>query len=353
MLQVGQKLTSTAGTWTGSPTKFGYRWQRCDSSGLNCAPIAKALHASYTTTPDDLGSTLAVVVTASGAGGSSTAPPVETAVVAAAPLPPLSDGSQTVVQGVAGNVGTIDGRATATWQPGAIRAGLTVNLDAVDRSLGLVGSGVGLDVPGLPSTGFKWPVEVNYTGAAPPNTVLGYSTDGKVFAAVPELARPSLPSAKQVGAYLAVDGTTGVLTRTPLDLSLFTAGAWGDPTYTSPGGPSLSQQTPLRTVPHASDRTLLVLTRIAADEQTQLTATITSPTGATVLVLPKGSVFGSPLPAGKALKSVQTERDKPGAIRVRLRLNDRRLAAGAYKLRVLAVDPWGRRDVLRFRFTLS
>jgi hypothetical protein len=352
-LQVGQKLTSTAGTWTGSPKKFGYRWQRCDSSGLNCAPIAKAWHASYTTTPDDLGSTLAIVVTASGAGGSTTAQPVGTAVVAAAPLPPLSNGSQTVVKGVAGYVGTLDGRATATWQPGAVPVGLTVSLEALDQSPGLLGGGVALGVPGLPSRGFKWPVEVDYAAAAPADTVLGYSTDGTVFAPVPELGGPSLPSAQKVGAYLADDGTTGVLTRTPLDLSLFTAGAWGDPTYTSDAGPSLSQQTALRTLPHASDRTLLVLTRLAAAEQTRLTATITSPDGTPVLILPKGSVFGSPLPAGRALKSVQAERDKPGTIRVRLRLNDRRLAAGTYKLRVVAVDPWGRRSVLRLRFTLS
>ena len=53
-------------------------------------------------------------------------------------------------------------------------------------------------------------------------------------------------------------------------------------------------------------------------------------------------MFGSPLAAGGALLSVQTERDRPGSIRVRLRLNDRRLAAGKYTLRVIAVDPWGR-----------
>ena len=170
---------------------------------------------------------------------------------------------------------------------------------------------------------------------------------------MPTLGSPALPSGQKLGAYLEDDGTAHVLTRTPLDLSFFTAGAWGDPTYTSPAGPSLTQQKPLRTVARAADRTLLVLTRLAAAEQTRLTATITSPTGGTVAILPKGSVFGSPLPAGRALKSVQTERDRPGTIRVRLRLNDRRLAAGTYKLRVVAVDPWGRRSVLRFRFTLS
>jgi GH25 family lysozyme M1 (1,4-beta-N-acetylmuramidase) len=351
--QVGQKLTSTAGAWTGAPTKFTYRWQRCDSSGLNCVAIANARRSAYTTTPDDLGSTLAVVVTASGAGGSASAPAVKTAVIDAAPLPPLSTGSQTVVKGVAGNVGTTDGRATATWQPGAVPVGLTVGLDGVDPALGVAGSGVSLSVPGLPSTGFKWPVEVDYTAAADTDTVLGYSTDGTVFAAVPDIGVPTLPSGQTVGSYIAGDGTAHVLTRAPLDLSFFTAGAWGDPTYTSPTGPSLAQATPLRALVRAADRSVLVLTHLGVASQARLTASITSPTGSTVVILPRGSVFGSPLSAGRALASVQTERDRPGTVRVRLRLNDRRLAAGTYMLRVIAVDPWGRSSVLRFRFTLS
>ena len=348
-LQVGQKLTSTAGAWTGSPTKFAYRWQRCDASGLDCVAIAKASHASYTTTPDDLDSTLAVVVTATGPGGSTTAPPFVTPVVVPAPLPPISDGPQTVVQGVAGYVGTIDGRATATWQPGAVPVGLTVSLAAVDESPALVGSGVSLTVPGLKSSGFKWPVELDYAAAAPAQTVLGYSTDGAVFMPVPQLSMAALPSGQKVGTYVSDAGTPVVLTRTPLDLSVFTAGAWGDPTYTSPDGPDLTQELQLRTLVHPSDRTISLVTKVASAEQTKLTATVTSPTGAVLSVLPKGSVFGAALPAGRPLKSVQTERDKPGAIRVRLRINGRRLAAGTYTLHVVAVDPWGRKSVLRVR----
>lgn len=350
--QVGQTLTSTAGSWTGAPKKFVYRWQRC-ASGAGCVAIAKARHSTYTPTPDDLGSTLTVVVTASGAGGSATAPPAATPIINAAPLPPLYTGAQTVARGVAGNVGAVDGRATATWQPGAVPIGLTVNLDAVDMGLGLVGSGVALDVPDLPSTGFKWPVEVDFPAAAPAQTVLGYSTDGTVFSAVPALSVPSLPAGDEVGAYLTSTGTASVLTRTPLELSLFTAGAWGDPTFTSPTGPSLTQQTPLRVVVRRADRTLRVITQLAATEQSRVTATIFSPTGTIIRILPKGSVLGSPLPMGRALRSAQVERDRPGTIRVRLRLNGRGLPAGTYRLRVVALDPWGRTSVERLRFTLS
>jgi hypothetical protein len=170
---------------------------------------------------------------------------------------------------------------------------------------------------------------------------------------VPRLSAAALPSGQQLGAYVADDGTAHVLTRAPLGLAVFRAGAWGDPTYTSPTGPGLTQQTPLKAIVHSSDRTLHVLTRIAASEQTQLTATITSPSAKAVPILPKGSALGSPLPAGRPLQSVQVERDRPGSIRVRFRLNDRRLAAGTYKLRIAAVDPWGRTSLLRLRFTLT
>ena len=352
-VQVGQKLTSSAGAWTGAPTKFAYRWQRCDSAGLNCTAIANATHSAYTTTPDDLGMTLAVVVTARGAGGAAAAPAVKTTVVAAAPLPPVSPGSQTAVQGVAGNVGTIDGRATATWQPGAVPVGLTVDLSIFDQQPGVVGGGVTLGVPGLPSTGFPWPVEIDYTTPAPAGTVLGYSTDGTVFTAVPELASATLPTGQSLGAYVAADGTTHVLTRSPLSLSLFTAGAWGDPTYTSAAGPDLTVASPLQVNVRRADRTVHLRTKLAFASQAQLTGTITSPDGKTVPVLPKGSIFGSPLPLGRAVPSLAIERDRPGILRVRLRLNDRRLAAGTYTLKIVAIDPWGRTSVKRFRFTLS
>jgi GH25 family lysozyme M1 (1,4-beta-N-acetylmuramidase) len=352
-LEVGETVTSSTGAWTGAPTKFAYRWQRCDLNGLNCVAIPKAIHSMYTATPDDLGSTLEIAVTASGPGGSASAHSVSSAVVVAAPLPPPATGSQTVVKGVAGNVGTPDNRAVATWQPGAVPVGLTVNLADIDQDPAIAGSGVALTVPGLPSTGFKWPIEIDYTTPGAADTVLGYSTDGRVFATVPALSSGALPSGQTLGVFVSVGGTAHVLTRTPLDTALFTAGAWGDPTYTSPTGPSLTQQTALNTIVRSSDRSLLLLTRLAATEQTRLTATITSPTGKAVLILPKGSLLGSPLPAGPPLRSAETERDRPGTIRVRLRLNARRLAGGTYKLRVVAVDPWGRKSALRVRFAIG
>jgi hypothetical protein len=89
--QIGQTLNAGPGSWTGTqPIAFAYQWQRCDSAGNLCGPIAGApATATYTVTTADAGSTLRVVVTASNAGGTSApASSNATAVVpAAAPAP--------------------------------------------------------------------------------------------------------------------------------------------------------------------------------------------------------------------------------------------------------------------------
>jgi lysozyme len=348
--QVGEVLSSSVGTWSGAPTKFAYRWQRCDATGANCLAISNATKPSYTLTPDDLSSTLALLVTATGAGGASSAHAGTTSVVAAAPLPPVSIGSQTVQQGVAGNVETADARAIATWQPGSVPVGLTVTLDAFQGALSFPGSEVSLAAPGLPK-GFPWPVQIEYTTAQPAGTVVGYSGDGTTYYAVKPLKQPELPKGKDIGSFVE-SGLLQVLTRTPTQLAFFRAGAWGDPSYTSPTGPSLSRKATLQVVPRRADKSVLVLTRLAAESQTRLTATITSAGGRKIAILPKGSRLGSSLPAGPATHAVKTELDKPGAIVVRLRLNARRLPAGTYRLRIAAVDPWGRTSTVTLPFVV-
>jgi iron transport multicopper oxidase len=80
--QQGQVLTAHNGSWTNEPTSFAYQWQRCDTTGATCSPIAEAMAQTYTLTPADVGSTLRVTVTAKNAGGSSEpASSAQTAVV--------------------------------------------------------------------------------------------------------------------------------------------------------------------------------------------------------------------------------------------------------------------------------
>jgi NedA-like, galactose-binding domain/Calcineurin-like phosphoesterase len=65
----GQTLSTTTGTWSGSPTDYAYRWRRCSP---DCAEIGGATTSSYTLTANDVGSTIVAAVTASNAGGAAT-----------------------------------------------------------------------------------------------------------------------------------------------------------------------------------------------------------------------------------------------------------------------------------------
>ena len=105
---------------------------------------------------------------------------------------------------------------------------------------------------------------------------------------------------------------------------------------------------PLEVVPHRADRSLLIATRISLNAQARVSASITGAAG-TVSILGKGSRLGVRLRAG-TLRLAQAYRARPGAITVRLRLNARDWRPGSYRLRVVALDAWGRRGALTLRF---
>jgi len=351
-IQAGQPLTGSVGTWTGSPTKFVYRWRRCNATGASCAAIAGATGAKYTLTPDDIGATLSLVVTATGAGGSASATAATTAVVVAAPLPAASIGSQTVEPGIAGNVVTTDSSARVTWQPGAVPSGLTVTLEPYDQRLATDGSGISLTVPGLPTSGFPWPLDLSYTVAQPAHTVLGYSTDEQVFNVVPPLQASQLPADATVGSYVDSAGLTHVLTRTPIHLALFRARHWGDPTYTSADGPSLEAQAQVHVVTRHASHSVLALARLSAASQVRLKATVFNRRGKHFALLGKGSRIGIRLQP-RAYRVAKVQLNRPRAIPVRLHLNERVLRPGAYRVRFFATDPWGRHSKVTLRFRIK
>jgi hypothetical protein len=80
--KVGQTLTVSNGTWTGSPTSYSYHWQRC--TGSTCTNITGATAQTYLVRTADVGHTLRAVVKATNADGSSTANSNQTATVQAA-----------------------------------------------------------------------------------------------------------------------------------------------------------------------------------------------------------------------------------------------------------------------------
>ena len=75
----GSTLSASQGTWTNSPTSYGYQWQDCSSNG--CANISNATGLTYTLQSSDVLHTVDVVVTASNAAGSASAVSKPTAVI--------------------------------------------------------------------------------------------------------------------------------------------------------------------------------------------------------------------------------------------------------------------------------
>ena len=60
-----------AGTWTNSPTSYGYQWLRCDTSGASCTSIPGATLSAYMLAAADADSTVRARVTATNGAGFS------------------------------------------------------------------------------------------------------------------------------------------------------------------------------------------------------------------------------------------------------------------------------------------
>jgi alpha-tubulin suppressor-like RCC1 family protein len=70
---VGQTLKASSGQWSGSEVQVSYQWEQCNSSGVECSPIAGATNNEYTAAESDLGRTLRVLIGASNSLGAVTA----------------------------------------------------------------------------------------------------------------------------------------------------------------------------------------------------------------------------------------------------------------------------------------
>lgn len=71
---VGQTLTATRGSWSGSPTPtFSYTWERCTGAGPTCVTIPGATATTYTLQPGDATSRIRVRVTATNTRGATSA----------------------------------------------------------------------------------------------------------------------------------------------------------------------------------------------------------------------------------------------------------------------------------------
>jgi len=120
---VGDKLTTTDGSWSNSPTKYTYQWERCDPTGdrVNCVAIAGATAQSYTVATADVNHTLKADVFASNADGVGKADTKGSGVVAARGVPkntgrPTVSGAPVVGETLTANNGTWTGASTFSYQ---------------------------------------------------------------------------------------------------------------------------------------------------------------------------------------------------------------------------------------------
>lgn len=122
----GQALTTTDGTWTGTPPPtFTYAWQQCNAGGGSCTTLTGASAQTFTPTASQVGSTIRSIVTARNAAGSASAQSGATAPVTAAggPRPtaqPNVTGTLRVGQTLTAQTGTWSGSTplafTFAWQ---------------------------------------------------------------------------------------------------------------------------------------------------------------------------------------------------------------------------------------------
>jgi len=318
----GQQLTANAGVWSGSPTSFVYQWRRCDATATTCDAIPGAVSSTYVLSPGDIGSTVSLVVTATGPGGSQAAATPPTGVVAAAPVPTAVPGSLVEVPGQAGAVATTDGRATVTWQPGAVPDGSTVTLLQGERAPALAGTGLVLGISG--ATTLPWPVDVAYAAALPAGSVLGYSLDDTVWRPVQALAAATLPQGVPAGSYTdTTNGVVHVLVSQPLRLAAFAASRWGDPSLVAAGLPTVYRNGQL-TARRLRSGVVVVRARVSVASQAHLFYGLAGGISHVKLVL------------------------RPGSVPIVLRLHLKRGAR--VKLRVAAVDPFKRHATLVLPF---
>jgi hypothetical protein len=80
-----------------------------------------------------------------------------------------------------------------------------------------------------------------------------------------------------------------------------------------------------------------------------MSAQVIGPGRRPVAILGSGSRLGVRLRPG-GLSIAKAYRPRPGTVIVHLRLNARGWRPGAYRLRIVALDPWGRRSGLTLRF---
>jgi hypothetical protein len=196
----GKTLSTTNGTWTGSPTSFAYQWQRCASDGTGCADISSATGSSYVLTGSDAGHAIRSEVSAHNAGGSSSyTPSTPTEAVAPAPavgVAPAVSGFAAVGKTLSTTQGTWNTPVTYAYQWLRCTSG-GASCSAISHATVATYKIVSAD------RGHTLEARVSATNAA--GTTAAVSAPTRAIVAVPAASRlPEISGKAKVGKRLAV-----------------------------------------------------------------------------------------------------------------------------------------------------
>jgi Putative Ig domain len=270
----GKTLTIGNGSWTLNPVSFAYQWNRCDSSGANCAAIAGATANSYVLIDADVGSTIRSAVTATNqCGASSTATSKATAVV---------QGSAPTVITTSLPSGTLNVPYSTTL---AASGGIQPYTWSIVAGTGNLPSGLSLNsstgvISGTPTATGTRSFTARVTDA---NSMTATQTLSITITAGVSIATTTLPEGEQNVAYsttLAASGGTQPYT-------------WSITTGTLPSGLSLNSGTGVisgtPTVSGTSNFTVQVTDTNSQSGTKGLSITIAAPPSISTTTLPGGT----------------------------------------------------------------
>lgn len=216
---VGQQLTASNGTWSGSPTSYSYQWRRCDSAGNACSDIAGGTSNQYTLTSADGGNTIRVVVTATNASGSTSSTSSATAVVVMPdPVntsPPTVTGSALQGQTLSAGVGSWSNSPAAyayQWQRCDTSGNNCVDIAGATSSSYTIGSG--------DTGGHTLRVLVTATNSGGSGSATSAATATVSAPAPPQnITKPTISGTAKVGSTLTVD--PGTWTNSPYEYAFW------------------------------------------------------------------------------------------------------------------------------------
>jgi Bacterial Ig-like domain (group 3) len=147
VLEQGQTLVESHGTWSGNPGTFDYQWERCGGAG--CTAVPGAVNQTYTLTAADVGQDIAVLETAANSGGAgAAAASVRTAAViassaitlAVAPSTAVTNQTVTLAATVTSGSGNADPAGSVTFSNGSVPIGgcTNQNLSASSQSVATI-----------------------------------------------------------------------------------------------------------------------------------------------------------------------------------------------------------------------